>query len=291
MTRVLLTGAGGFVGSALQKKLGAHSDFEVYSTRSAPPRRITLDLETPGSAAALVQEVKPHFILHPAAWTSIAVCEKDPARARRINTEAPLEMAEAAARIHARFLFFSTDQVFDGEAAPYTEASPVHPLHAYGRTKAEAEAGLLAMEGCAILRLALVYGNSPTGTRSASEMVTGAARQGKTLTLFTDEVRTPIPVDFVARAALALCKADFTGVLNLGGRDRLSRHAFGLLVCKAYGLNPAFIRPGKAADLTLTPPRPRDLTLTSDRLSEVLGISPSTVEKELASLSGPSSPD
>lgn len=281
-----MTGAGGFVGAAVRKTLEARPDLEVYSTRSPPPRRIALDLETPGAAAALVHAVQPQGILHAAARSSIAGCEKDPGAARRINAGATLEMAEAAGKAGARFVFLSTDQVFDGESAPYTEASPVQPLHAYGRSKAEAEAGLLALGGAAILRLALVFGDSPSGVRSASEMVTTAARSGKTVNLFTDEIRTPVSVDSVVQAAVALLDGDFAGLLNLGGRDRLSRHALGLRVCTAYGLDPGFIRAVRAGDLDLHPPRPRDLTLVSDRAYGVLGFSPDSVEEALEKLAG-----
>ncbi len=286
MNRVLVTGAGGFVGAAVQKALEARRDFEVFSTRSAPPRRIALDLETPGEAAALVRAIQPQGILHAAARSTIAGCEKDPDAALRINAEATLEMAEAAGKAGVRFVFLSTDQVFDGECAPYTEASPVRPLHAYGRSKAEAEAGLLALGNAAILRLALVFGDSPSGVRSASEMVTTAARSGKTVNLFTDEIRTPVSVDFVARAAVALLEGDFTGLLNLGGKDRLSRQDLGFCVCEAYGLDLGFIRAVRAKDLDLRPPRPRDLTLVSDRAYEVLGFKPDSVQAELEKLAG-----
>ena len=76
-----------------------------------------------------MQELRPDCIVHAAAWSAIADCEKNPVVARRINTDATLEMAEAAARLDARFIFFSTDQVFDGKGAPYSATSPVGPLH------------------------------------------------------------------------------------------------------------------------------------------------------------------
>ncbi len=284
MTKILLTGAGGFIGSNLQRKLEALEGLEIFSTQSPPPRKVVLDLETPGNAARLVRELRPDCILHAAAWAAIADCEGDPHAACRINTEATLEMAEEAARLGTRFVFFSTDQVFDGEGAPYTEASPVSPLHGYGRTKADAEVGLTALGDTVIIRPSLVYGHSLAGHRSPTEVVAAAARSGETLRLFTDEVRSPICADFVANAVVSLLDRGFSGILHLGGRDRLTRYALGLHICEAFGLAPDFIEGVRASDLELSPPRPRDLTLVSDRTYELLGISPRTVEEELASL-------
>jgi len=281
---MLLTGAGGFIGSHLQRKLESIGGFEIFSTRSPPPRQITLDLDTPGGAAGLVQELGPDCIVHAAAWSAIADCERNPAAARRINTDATLELAEAATRLCARFLFFSTDQVFDGRGAPYADTSPLSPLHVYGRTKADAESGLLQMGDVIILRPSLVYGRSPTGKHSPNEVVVAAARSSDTLRLFTDEVRSPVGVGFIADAVASLLQLDFAGILNLGGRDRITRYELGLRVCEAFGLDPGFIEPVRASELALNPPRPRDLTLLSGTAYQLLGISPAGLEDELATL-------
>jgi dTDP-4-dehydrorhamnose reductase len=282
--KILLTGAGGFIGSHLRRKLESLGGFEIFSSRSAPPRRIALDLESPGSVAELVRGLRPACVLHAAGWSTIADCERDPAAARRINTDATLEMAEAAARLGTRFVFFSTDQVFDGEEAPYADAAPTRPLHVYGQTKADAESGLVQLRDAIILRPSLVYGDSPAGNRSPDEVVVAAARRREPLRLFTDEVRSPVSAGFVADAIVALLRLDFAGALNLGGRDRVTRYELGLRVCEAYGLDPGFIEAVKAADLGLDPPRPRDLTLISEPTYALLGVSPPGLEDELVAL-------
>jgi dTDP-4-dehydrorhamnose reductase len=281
---MLLTGAGGLIGSHLQRKLESIGGFEIFSTRSAPPRQIVLDLETPGSAAGLVGDLRPDCIVHAAAWSAIADCEQNPVAARRINTDATLELAEAARRLGARFIFFSTDQVFDGEGAPYAGTSPVRPLHVYGHTKADAESGLLKIGDVVILRPSLVYGRSPGGDRSPDEVVVAAARGGDTLRLFTDEVRSPVSAGFLADAVVSLLQLDFAGILHLGGRDVITRYDYGLRVCESFGLDPGFIEAVRASDLGLDPPRPRDLTLVSEPAYQLLGVSPAGLEDELAML-------
>lgn len=285
--RILLTGAGGFLGSHVLAALEQHGRSEIWSTRSATPHRITLDLATRGAAGDLVREIRPAAIIHAAAIPDITRCQREPELACRVNTEATAELAVAAKKIAARFVFLSTDQVHDGEHAPYADAAPPSPLNAYGRTKALAEE---AVRGCCsdhlILRLALCYGVSPTGRRSASEVVLRALEEGRPLGLFSDEIRTPVPARYVGEAVAVLLDHDFTGTLNLGGRDHLSRHAFGLAVCRAHGLEPTGIRAVCAADLELSTPRPRDLSLETATAHELVGHAPGPLDEELAQLTG-----
>lgn len=284
LRRILLTGAGGFLGSHVLNALGRDERSEVFSTRSDETHRLTLDLVTPGAADALVREVQPAAIVHAAAIPDITQCEREPELADRVNTEAVREMAAAARKIGARFVFFSTDQVHDGEHAPYADTAEPAPLHAYGRTKAMAEEAVRAGPDHVILRVALCYGVSPDGARSASEMVLTALAAGRPLGLFADETRTPAPARYVGEAVAALVESDFAGTLNLGGLEHVSRHAFGLAVCRAFGREPDGIREVCSADLELSVPRPRNLSLDTVQAHELVGHAPASLAEELARL-------
>ncbi len=282
--RVLLTGAGGFLGRYVDRTLRARG-FRVWSTAAEPARRIHLNLTDPGDVATLVAAVQPDAIVHTAAISDVASCEADAAATERINVEAVAELAAAADSEGAWLVFFSTDQVHDGEHAPYADDAAPAPLHAYGRSKAAAEGAVREVgDRCTVLRVALAYGDSPTGRRSATEMVLEAARTGNPAGLFTDELRSPIYAADLAEAVARILERETAGTFNLGGPEALSRHAFGERVCAAYGLDPATIRPVRAADLDLAPPRPRDLRLVSDRLWRALDVEPHTIDDALAAL-------
>lgn len=282
--RVLLTGAGGFLGGYVDRVLRARG-FRVWSTAAEPARRIHLNLADPGDAATLVAAVQPDAIVHTAAISDVATCEADAGATERINVEAVAELAAAADSGGAWFVFFSTDQVHDGEHAPYGDDADPAPLHAYGHSKAAAEGAVREVgDRCTILRIALAYGNSPSGRRSASEMVLQASRRGGPVGLFTDEVRTPIWAADIAEAVARVLERETAGTFNLGGTDALTRHRFGELVCDAYALDPATIRAVRAADLDLSPPRPRDLRLDSSRLWRALDFQPRATADALTAL-------
>ena len=126
---VLLTGAGGFIGSNLLSVLEARG-VDVASSRGS--RRIDLDLETPGTAARLIDDLRPSHVVHAAAVSSLAECAADPARAFRVNAAATLEMADAARRVSASFVFFSTDQV-GNPVVKQASLFPIIPAISYSR--------------------------------------------------------------------------------------------------------------------------------------------------------------
>src|SRR5436305_6422990 len=113
----------------------------------------------------------------------MAECHRDPARARRVNVGGTATLAELAAKAGARLVLVSTDLVFDGEHAPYREADPPRPLSAYGRSKAEAEAAVLAVPRAAVARVSLLFGASLAGRPSFFDEQAAALRARRPVTL------------------------------------------------------------------------------------------------------------
>jgi dTDP-4-dehydrorhamnose reductase len=167
--RVLITGAGGGVGGALAAALRhAHTVLAC--------RHDDLDITDAAAIRHCVADFGPDAIVNPAAITDVDACERDPARAERVNALAPGYLAGAAEAAGALFVQISTDYVFDGhKGTPYVETDPVCPLSQYGRTKAAGEAAALA--GCSrayVARTAWVMNPAKPGFIAA--MLAAAAR-------------------------------------------------------------------------------------------------------------------
>ena len=117
--RVLITGAGGQLGRALQETFAGdlvvaltHADWDV--TLPPPP------------------DLRPALVLHAAAWTDVDGAEEDPQGAAAVNVGGTRHAAELSAPL----VYYSTDYVFDGtKREPYLESDPPNPLSAYARTK------------------------------------------------------------------------------------------------------------------------------------------------------------
>jgi dTDP-4-dehydrorhamnose reductase len=117
---VLITGAGGQLGAALQER------FPDADGRARDVFDVT--------ASAL--DYTPELVFHAAAWTDVDGAEEHPAQAELVNVQGTRNVVS----LDAPVVYFSTDYVFDG-AKPdaYVETDETAPLSVYGRTKLEGE--------------------------------------------------------------------------------------------------------------------------------------------------------
>jgi dTDP-4-dehydrorhamnose reductase len=241
--------------------------------RPGPWRDVQLDITSPTALRALFERERPGIVFF---------CAYD--RENRLATvDAPVRAAALAAQVGARFVFFSTDLVFDGRAGGYKEADRLAPVMAYGAMKAEAEVEVRVENRAAtIVRPSLFVGESGVMLRPAYECET--LLRGRPVTLYRDEWRSPTHVDDVARAAWDLAAHEYPGVFHVAGPDRLSRMELGRLLCMLFRLDVSLLREGaRPAD------RPKDTSLDCRRTSELLGWAPRSLV-QLAQRAGAPSP-
>ena len=205
--RILVTGAAGFFGHNFCSR---HANrFEVITTwHRTPPvhagaQSFRTELADPETLDRLWAEVQPDGVLHLAAVSSITDCRDRPEEAEAVNVRATQMLAERAAADGARMVFTSTDLVFDGTSAPYSEADSPTPLFEYARTKADAELAVLGAGGNHLVcRVALCYGPLPGGGVRQVDWIVRAAEGSQPVELYTDEFRSPID-SFTLADALA----------------------------------------------------------------------------------------
>lgn len=266
--RFLVTGASGLLGAALVRQLLASR--ESISAWSGPgagesagvvPHRV--DLADAAAVADAFRAAAPDVILHAAALARVSECHADPARARRINTDASRQLAELAAARGARLLLVSTDLVFDGERGNYRESDEPRPLSVYGQTKRRAEEAVLAYSGTVVARLSLLVGAPPPGRPSFILDQVRDLRAGHRITLFADEWRSPRSLESAADSLIALARSSFVGLIHLGGPQRLSRVEMGLRLAARLNADPGLIVRARRADMPAAEERPRDVSLDS----------------------------
>ena len=259
---LLITGGSGYLGSHLARQ--AQRSWPVAATYfSHEPHLpgcelLPLDIRDGAAVARLLAELRPAVVVH------TAFVMGDPEAMQAVIVEGTRNIAEATRAVGARLVHLSSDVIFDGERGPYAEADPPSPITDYGRAKAEAErivAGLCPE--AAIVRTSLIYGFHPPDPRTC--WVLDSLRQGRPITLFTDELRCPVWVEQLAAALLELAAGAESGVWNIAGTQALSRYAFGERLARAYGLDPAGITAGLSHDSGLL--RPRDCRLDVSRAS------------------------
>lgn len=134
MQTILVTGASGFVGSRFVRRWGG-----AYNILA--PSHGELDITDAASVERYFADNRPHVVLHLAAISNTWQCEQNPADSYRVNVSGVKNLARAAALCGARFVFFSSDQVYNGnlEYGLLREDMPLSPCSVYARHKLEAE--------------------------------------------------------------------------------------------------------------------------------------------------------
>jgi len=146
--RVLLTGAQGQLGRALQALAPEH-----WCVMACV--RSQLDITHARQVRTCVQAFGPHVIINAAAYNAVDAAQKDEvgsSAAWRVNAQGPGSLAHAASSVGARLLHVSTDYVFDGRSnQPYDEHHPPNPLNRYGASKLAGEQAVLLEQPDALI--------------------------------------------------------------------------------------------------------------------------------------------
>lgn len=268
MDSMLVTGAGGLLGSAVLARLrAAQMATLAVGHRQAVEGGPVCNLEDPRQVAAL-DRLEWTGIVHCAAYRSPDFCEAEPELAVRLNAEVPGELAALAARRGARMIHISTDYVFPGTHPPYCESDPIQPLNRYGATKAEAERRVAAAHPSAlILRIPALYGNpAPPLLSPLLEEGLQAACAEKTVEVDDRIVRYPTWTEDVADVIAYFVKRPAAGLVHVSAGEAATRYRWTLAIARWLGREGEHLKPVQR-DLGRTAARPVDCHLDTNRLA------------------------
>jgi len=262
--RWLVTGAGGMLGTDL---LAVLADRDVTGLTRA-------DLDVTDAAATLAAVEGVDVVVNASAYTRVDDAESDEPAAYAVNALGARNLAAATATHGAMLVQLSTDYVFDGTAtSPYRESEPVHPVSAYGRTKAEGER--LAREadptGTRIVRTAWLYGQH--GGNFAKTMLRLAAERD-TVEVVTDQVGQPTWTMDLARQIVRMIDVDApAGIYHGTSAGQASWFDFARAVFELGGNDPDRVKPTESARFVRPAPRPSYSVLGHDAWLEA-GVEP-----------------
>lgn len=287
MKKLLVTGASGFLGWVVCNV--AKGRWQVYGLCNAHfveikgSVAVRVDLTDYCSLKACIRDIVPDAVIHTAAATKPNYCQEHPAASHAINVAATSNIAGLCADRNIPFVFTSSDLVFDGTKAPYKEEDPVNSVNLYGEQKVLAERAVLSRyPDASVCRMPLMFGDGSPAYSSFFQTMVNALQQGIELRLFLDEFRTPVSTRTAAEGIMiALAKTH--GILHLGGRERISRYDFGVMLSEVMGVRDAKILRLRQQDMPMSAPRAADLSLDSAK-AFALGYTPPPLREELKRL-------
>ncbi len=222
--KILVTGAAGRLGSKLLTVLAA-SGHEVTGADIVGDNISRLDIGDFEATREFVDHLHPDAIIHPAAWTDVDGCAKDPEKAIAINGFGTQHVALAAANVDASVLYISSNEVFDGMSGrAYREYDVTNPVNPYGYSKWVGERSLVNVNPKHyIVRTAWLFAH---GGKNFIQAILNAAQAGKRLRVVSDEVGNPTYNDDLAEAIGKLITTGRYGIYHFVNEGACSRYEF-----------------------------------------------------------------
>jgi dTDP-4-dehydrorhamnose reductase len=272
MPCVVVSGARGLLGATLMRVL-PDAGFRVFPLSS--------DIRHGTAVAKQVAQAAPVYVVHAAAMTYVASCERQPQQAFAVNGKGTKNVVEAARAAGAPILYISTASVFKGDHGNYREEDTPEPTNAYNQSKREGEQHTLDYEHGMVLRFNLI-GIHPDGSRGQNffEWLLDGFRANKDMTLFTDARINPLSNWTIATLiAKILTREGPDKILHIGSRDLKSKAAIGELARARFPGYRGALRQGSVDAIADGVLRPKQMWLNTDKAA-ALGPMP-TVAQEL----------
>jgi len=245
--KILVFGATGMLGKAL---ISRWNEDQVLGLGSAQA-----DIRNPEQIEKVVSEAAPDWIVLSAAYTDVDGCELNPTLASNVNTQGAVNVAKAAAQVHSRLLFVSTDYVFDGNnTTPYEITDPRTPISAYGKSKADAERRIseILPDSC-MVRTSWLFG---PGGKCFPDTILKLAGARPQLEVVNDQRGCPTYTADLADAIVRLCQSDARGIVHATNRGDCTWYEFACEILRQAGLN-TVVRPTTSDKFVRPAPRPK----------------------------------
>lgn len=295
MKRLLLTGASGFlgwnighywannqeknwniIGTYLRNSANIDYDIQGYS----------LDITDELAIDRLFDTFQFDGIIHAAALSSPNNCAKSPELSYQINVKGTKYLAKKAKNLNIPMIFTSSSQIFDGDHAPYSETDSPNPISVYAEHKLAAEQAAFAVnQNIIIVRMPLMYGITKGTTTNFFREWLVKMKNNRPLFVFTDEIRTLVSGQEGAAVLFQLLESGIQGELfHLSGDERLSRADFAFKMAEIFEIKNANIIPCLQKDKIMNAKRPKDLSLTIQKLQKAIDFQPKSIDAGLRAI-------
>ncbi|MDP3915928.1 MAG: dTDP-4-dehydrorhamnose reductase [Bacteroidota bacterium] len=272
MTKILITGANGQLGSEIRKSSDLFSDFSFVFTDLNE-----LDITSPSAVEAMLADEKPQWLINCAAYTAVDKAETEEETAWLINAVAPAILAEKTKAVGCRFVQISTDYVFDGKNyRPYVEDDEVCPTSVYGSTKLEGELiSLTNNPESLVIRTSWLY--SSFGGNFVKSMIKFGKERAHLDVIF-DQIGTPTYAGDLAMAILEIIRKTesgeskfIAGTYHYSNEGVCSWYDFAIAIHQIYGIN-CEVSAIESKDYPSVVVRPPYSVLNKSKIKSIFGI-------------------
>ncbi len=257
--RIAVTGGSGLVGSRIIELL--HGDFEFIELSHRE-----MDITDRDNVHHALRDLDYDLLLHLASYTNVDGAQKEPELAYRMNVEGTRHLFEVARSGNKKFVYISTDFVFDGTKPPYFEDSPTNPLGVYAKSKHEGER-IVGNDGM-VVRISYPYRASFAKKMDFVRVIRQRLAESQPVQGIRDSAFTPTFIDDIAFGLKHLMQNYTPEVFHLVGSLTLSPFEANVAIAKRFGYSAGLVVPVSFADFFKgRAPRPQYSEIRSNKVN------------------------
>jgi dTDP-4-dehydrorhamnose reductase len=286
--KILIIGGCGFVGgnlfnAAVNKGWQAIIADRVFEREFDGSKFYNIELTDHKNTFSVINEVSPDVVVNLASVADIDLAQKEKDLARKINVEAACYISEICNKRNIKYVYFSSDAVFDGLGKNYKEDDPVNPVNYYGTTKAHAEKCILSKDpGAVVIRISLVLGFPVAKGNSFLSAIEEKLRNGKQIISPSDEYRTPVDVQTLCESVLELIEVNYSGIIHIGSKDSISRYELTKKLIKKLGYGQSRLVLQQNSDIVSgRAPRHKNGIISTEKVQGLLKSKMLTVDESI----------
>lgn len=277
MRKIFLTGSSGIFGTNLLSIENSRNEFHclIHKKKLKKQKNIfqyKIDNYNKTILRKLISEINPEIIIHSAALADIDTCEKNIKECYKININFTKYLVEISKQFKIKFVYVSSDQIYDGKKNIYNERCKTNPINNYGKSKVLSENFIKKKLSNYLILRTNFYGVGTKYKLTFSEFIINKLRNNMSVDLFNDVFFNPVYLPTLIKYIFILINNNHKGTFNICSDDYLSKYELGINIAKTFNLNKDLINPISIQDLNLAANRPSKMYLDNKKLKKFLNI-------------------
>ena len=292
--KLLVSGATGLLGTALIEtnrylpRIDAVYLGNYHMVDNQKAGYFNADVCDRGVLDDVFNKVRPEIVVHTAGIADTDYCQNNYNSAWHSNVFGTNVIIELCKKYNSNIVYVSTNAVFDGCDAPYSEESVPHPVNNYGKIKLECE--MIVKKSrlkYLIVRPILMYGwNNIHERLNFATWLIKKLGNGEQVNIVDDVYENPLFNHSCAEAIWGLIMSDKEGVYHIADRDVVSRYEFSKIIAEVFSLRQDLITPVSSDFFPKLAPRPPNTSYTTVKIEQELKFKPLGIREGLLLMRG-----